>query len=303
MLGAIEAGGTKITCAVGPSPATVLDSETFSTTEPAANFEQVRTFFDRMRAEHGRVAAIGVAAFGPVDVDPGSPTYGTVLRTPKPGWAGADWTEFLRRFNCPVAVDTDVNGAALGEWKHGAGIGCRTLAYVTVGTGIGAGVLQNGRSLCGAGHYEMGHIYPPHDYEADPFPGRCPFHKDCLEGLANGPSIIDRWGRPLSELPAGHPAYALQASYLAHLATTIILTHMPDRLIFGGGVMKAPGLIARVREATRPLLAGYVSTGPATSDLADYILPPALGDLAGITGALAMAESLIGEDSCRGAPN
>lgn len=299
MLGAIEAGGTRITCAIGPAPGQVRTSQSFPTSDPGTNFQQVRAFFDQARSDHGRVSAIGIAAFGPIDIDPGSPSYGTVLRTPKPGWAGANWIDALHRFGCPVAVDTDVNGAALGEWIGGAGRDCRTLAYVTVGTGIGAGVLQNGRSLSGAGHYEMGHIYPPHDYESDPFPGRCPFHKDCLEGLANGPSITDRWGVTLSELPSGHQAYALQAGYLAHLAATLVLTHMPDRIIFGGGVMKAPGLIERLRSATRPLLAGYISTGPATGNLDAFIVPPALGDAAGITGALAMAEALVGDRRTR----
>jgi fructokinase len=192
-----------------------------------------------------------------------------------------------------------VNGAALGEWRRGAGKDLGTLAYVTVGTGIGAGILKNGRSLSGTAHFEMGHIYPPHDYETDPFPGRCPFHKDCLEGLASGPAIIDRWGITLSEMPAGHPAFALQAEYLAHLAVTIILTHMPERIIFGGSVMKAPGLMERLRAATRILLAGYLSGSPAGGDLVDYLVPPALGDHAGVTGALAMAEIRAGSQHVR----
>ena len=303
MLGAIEAGGTKITCAIGRAPGQVLACETIPTTDPETSFQQVRGFFDKARNTHGKVGAIGVAAFGPVDIDPGSPSYGTVLRTPKPGWAGADWIDALGRFGCPVAVDTDVNGSALGEWKQGAGQGCRTLAYVTVGTGIGAGVLHDGRSLFGCGHYEMGHIYPPHDYEADPFPGCCPFHKDCLEGLASGPAMIQRWGRPLGELGGGHQAHALQAGYLAHLAATIVLTHMPERIIFGGGVMKAPGLIERVRAATRPLLAGYLSAGPGNGDLDDYIVAPGLGDSSGITGAMVMAEALVGDPRTRGQRN
>lgn len=293
MLGGVEAGGTKIICAVGSSPDQILASEAIPTTDPAISFQKVCAFFDKAKAEHGRLDAIGVAAFGPVDIDPGSPAYGTVLRTPKPGWAGANWVDGLHRLPCPVTVDTDVNGAALGEWRLGAGRGHNTLAYVTVGTGIGAGVLRNGRSLSGIGHFEMGHIYPPHDYESDPFPGRCPFHRDCLEGLASGPAIMDRWGLTLSEMPAGHPAFALQAGYLAHLAATIILTHMPDRIIFGGSVMKAPGLMERLRAATRILLAEYLSGGPAGGDLEDYLVPPALGERAGVTGALALAEARI----------
>ncbi|MEZ6001291.1 ROK family protein [Hyphomonas sp.] len=294
MLGGIEAGGTKIVCAVGSSPDQILASQVIPTADPAASFQQVCAFFDTAQATHGRIDSIGVAAFGPVDIDPGSPTYGTVQRTVKPGWAGASWVDGLSRLGCPFIVDTDVNGAALGEWRLGAGKGYATLAYVTVGTGIGAGVLKNGRSMSGSGHYEMGHIYPPHDYESDPFPGRCPLHRDCLEGLASGPAITDRWGVTLSEVPAGHPAFALQAGYLAHLATTITLTHMPDRIIFGGGVMKAPGLMERLRAATRILLADYLSDGPASGDLAGYLVPPALGDEAGVTGALAMAEARAG---------
>lgn len=291
MLGGIEAGGTKIVCAVGSSPDQILASQVIPTAEPAISFQQVCAFFDKAQAVHGKIDAIGVAAFGPIDIDPGSPAYGTVQRTPKPGWAGANWVDGLGRLPCPVIVDTDVNGAALGEWRLGAGRGHDTLAYVTVGTGIGAGVLKNGRSLSGAGHFEMGHIYPPHDYESDPFPGRCPFHKDCLEGLASGPAITDRWGIDLSQMPVGHPAFALQAGYLAHLAATIILTHMPDRIIFGGSVMKAPGLMERLRAATRILLADYLYGGPAGGDLVTYLVPPALGDQSGVTGALAMAEA------------
>ncbi|WP_321490230.1 ROK family protein [uncultured Hyphomonas sp.] len=295
MLGGIEAGGTKIVCAVGSSPDHILASHVVSTADPATSFQQVRAFFDKAQGAHGRLGAIGVAGFGPVDIDPGSPTYGTVQRTPKPGWKGANWVDGLSRLGCPVMVDTDVNGAALGEWRHGAGKGHATLAYVTVGTGIGAGILKDGRSLSGIGHYEMGHIYPPHDYESDPFPGRCPFHKDCLEGLASGPAIMDRWGVTLSEMPPGHPAFALQAGYLAHLAATIILTHMPDRIIFGGSVMKAPGLMERLRAATRILLADYLPCGPAGGDLMHYLVPPALGDQSGVTGALAMAEARTGQ--------
>ena len=291
MLGGIEAGGTKIICAVGSSHDQILASETLPTADPVASFQQVCAFFDQAQASHGRIAAIGLAAFGPIDTDPGSPSYGTLKRTPKPGWAGANLIDGLNRLPCPVAIDTDVNGAALGEWQLGAGKGLRTLAYVTVGTGIGVGILKNGRSLSGMAHFEMGHIYPPHDYESDPFPGRCPFHNDCLEGLASGPAISDRWGLTLSELPSGHPAFELEAGYLAHLAATIVLTHMPDRIIFGGSVMKAPGLLERVRTATRALLADYLVCNPAGGDLSTYLVPPALGDLSGITGALHMAES------------
>ncbi|MEZ5998705.1 MAG: ROK family protein [Hyphomonas sp.] len=289
MLGAVEAGGTKIICATATAPGQIVSRTSLPTESPEVTFRRIREFF----AAAAPLRAIGIGAFGPLDVAPASPGYGTVLPTPKPGWTGADWRAAFAGAGCPVAVDTDVNAAALGEYAHGAGRGCKTLAYVTVGTGIGAGILHAGQPLAGTGHYEMGHIYPPQDADVGDFPGTCSFHGRCLEGLASGTAIRARWGWPLSDLPAAHPAHGIVATYLAHLAVAITLTHMPDRILFGGGVMKAPGLMDRVRTATSNLLAGYVSHGPASGDLADYIQPPALGDDAGITGALILAERAL----------
>ncbi|MCA8901558.1 MAG: ROK family protein [Hyphomonas sp.] len=287
MLGAIEAGGTKIVCAAGPVPGQIHARETFRTAAPTETFQQIQAFFGPY-AESGQLEALGLAAFGPVGIAPGAPGYGQVQKTPKPGWTGVDWLDGLAPLACPVALDTDVNAAALGEQALGAGQGCQTLAYVTVGTGIGAGVIHQGRAPSGTGHYEMGHIYPPRSL-GDVFEGLCPYHGDCLEGLASGPAIAARWGTDLSSLLADHPAHALEAAYLAQLAVTITLTHMPERIVFGGGVMKTPGLIDRVRAETRRLLGGYVSQGPASGDLGGYIVPPGLGEDSGITGALILA--------------
>ncbi|HPE48357.1 MAG TPA: ROK family protein [Hyphomonas sp.] len=294
MFGAIEAGGTKIVCATATAPDRIEARITLPTGSPEQVFRQIGEFFAWEGLGSRPLRAIGVGAFGPVDVNPASPAYGKVLSTPKPGWTGADWRAALARFNCPVAIDTDVNAAAFGEWQFGAGQACSPLAYVTVGTGIGVGILHDGRSRSGTHHYEMGHIYPPRDSRDDGFTGVCPFHADCLEGLASGPAIEARWGRALNELPQDHPAHALEARYLAYLAVTVTLSHMPERILFGGGVMKTPGLIARIREQACTLLAGYISEGPASGDLSDYIQFPALGDDAGITGALILAERAAG---------
>ena len=187
-------------------------------------------------------------------------------------------------------VDTDVNGAALGEWLNGAGQGCGTLAYTTVGTGIGTGVLQGGVPRAGISHLEAGHLRPPRDPARDPFPGRCPYHGDCLEGLACGPAIIDRWGGSLDQIAEREPdAVPLIASYLADFAVSLVLLHMPDRLIFGGGVMKAPGLLDSLRAQTEARLGGYVRHSRLDPGLVQYIAAPGLGDDAGITGAIELA--------------
>lgn len=289
LLGAIEAGGTKFVCAVGPSPDTISAQQTIPTTGPQETFDQLLAFF----AQNRPLNAMGVATFGPLDVNPDSPGYGAILRTPKPGWTGASFPKALHGLNAPIQVETDVNGAALAEQQMGAGQNCRTLAYVTVGTGIGVGIVRDGKPLSGMGHYEMGHMYPPHDRKRDPFPGHCPFHGDCFEGLAAGPAIKDRHGASLSELPTDHAALDLEAEYLAHLAVNIILTHMPDRIVFGGGVMKSPGLMEKLRLRTASLLGGYVQAEALQGDMCAYIVPPALGDLAGVTGAMLLAQQAL----------
>lgn len=284
MLGAIEAGGTKIVVAVARDADAILERLVIPTTSPEECFDAIRAFF----AAHAPIEAIGVASFGPVEVHPASPAHGKILKTPKPGWAGADFRKELLPFDCPVVVDTDVNGAALAEWRAAKGQGVANLAFATIGTGIGVGVVRAGATLPGMHHFEMGHIRPARDPRADSFEGCCPFHGACLEGLASGPAIMARWGKPLSEI--GSDAVALVARYLGEMCLTIILTHMPDRIVLGGGVMKTPGLIEAVRRETRGLLNGYIGADRLSGDLSDYILRPALGDNAGVTGALLLAE-------------
>jgi fructokinase len=291
LIGAVEAGGTKFVLALARPDGTVLERERIPTEHPSITLPALRDFFAAAQARHGAITGFGIASFGPIDIDPASPGYGTFTTTPKPGWSGARFQDVLAGFPAPVVVDTDVNGAAIGEWLAGAGQGCKTLAYTTIGTGIGTGVVRDGRSLMGISHFESGHIMPPHDRALDPFAGTCPFHGDCLEGLASGPAIAARFGTSLDLL--GSEAVELVAGYVAHLAATLVLLHMPDRLIFGGGVMKAPGLIEAVRRKTEAALAGYVSHPRIDAGLASYIVPPGLGDDAGITGAIELGRQAL----------
>lgn len=293
LIGAIEAGGTKFVLALSRADGTILAETRVATRTPDECFPDIAAFFDQASAAHGAIAAFGVGSFGPIDIDPASPAYGTFTTTPKPGWAGARYHDVLGRFGAPIVVDTDVNGAALGEWESGAGQGCRTLAYTTVGTGVGSGVLRDGRSLMGFSHFESGHIPVIRDTTRDPYKGFCPYHRDCLEGLAAGPSIKDRWGQSLSELGSPADKVDLIAGYVAQLAVNLVLLHMPDRLIFGGGVMKTPGLIPAVRQQTEARLAGYIKAPQLDPGLERYIVGPGLGDEAGITGAIALGRRAL----------
>ncbi len=299
LIGAIEAGGTKFVAALAREDGAVLAQTRIPTQTPAECFPALAEFFRNAAATHGAIAAFGVASFGPIDIDPASPAYGTFTTTPKPGWAGARFHDVLGGFGAPIIVDTDVNGAALGEWALGAGHGCTTVAYTTIGTGIGSGVVRadatgQARPIMGFSHYESGHIPMPHDLSADPFPGCCPFHGDCLEGLASGPAIEARWGHSLSKLGSPADKIELIAGYIAQLAASLVLLHMPDRLIFGGGVMKAPGLIEALRRATEAKLGGYIKAPQLDPGLERYIAAPALGDEAGIAGAIALGRRALG---------
>ncbi|MEN9718743.1 MAG: hypothetical protein RIQ99_1621 [Pseudomonadota bacterium] len=294
LIGAIEAGGTKFVAALAREDGQILARTRIPTQTPDECFPALAEFFRHAVTAHGIISGFGVASFGPIDIDPASPAYGTFTTTPKPGWAGARFHDVLGQFGAPIVVDTDVNGAALGEWQAGAGQGCTTVAYTTIGTGIGTGVVRAGKPLMGFSHYETGHIPMARDAARDPFPGRCPSHGDCLEGLACGPAIEDRWGASLSELASPTDKIALIADYIAQLSTVLVLTHMPDRLIFGGGVMKAPGLIEAVRAATQRRLGGYVQARQLDPGLERYIVLPGLGDEAGITGAIELGRQALG---------
>lgn len=293
LIGAIEAGGTKFVLALARVDGTILSEARLPTRTPAETWPDVAAFFTAAQTEHGAISAFGVGSFGPIDIDPASPAYGTFTTTPKPGWSGARFHDVLGQFGAPIVVDTDVNAAALAEWAQGAGAGTTSLAYTTVGTGIGTGVVKHGQPLAGFSHYESGHIPIARDPAQDPFPGFCPYHGDCLEGLAAGPAIEQRWGQSLSQL--NDPAKTdLIASYLAQLAANLVLLHMPDRLIFGGGVSKTPGLLPALRRATEGRLAGYVQAPQLDPGLERYIVAPALGDQAGITGAVLLGKSALG---------
>lgn len=294
LIGGIEAGGTKFIAALAREDGTILERARIATATPASCLPELTAFFRAACASHGPLSAFGIASFGPIDIDPASPAYGTITTTTKAGWSGMRYHDALAEFAVPIVVDTDVNGAALGEWQQGAGQGCTTLAYTTVGTGIGSGLIREGRSLRGFSHFETGHIAVARDPGADPFAGRCPYHGACLEGLASGPAILDRWGSDLSAPATPADRTDLIAGYLAQLAVNLVLLHMPDRLIFGGGVMKSPGLIAALRRKTEDWLAGYVCAAQLDPGLERYIVAPALGDDAGITGAFALARQALG---------
>jgi len=281
-VGGVETGGTRVRCAVGTGPDDVRAETTVPTTTPAETLRRVLEFF---RA-HTEITAVGAACFGPIDLDRTSPTFGRITTTPKPGWRGADVVGALRALSVPVAFDTDVNGAALAEYRWGAGRGVDPFVYVTVGTGIGGGAIVGARPVHGLVHPEMGHVPITRD-SADTFAGACPYHRDCLEGLASAVALSQRWGALPETLPAEHEAWRLQARYLALGVAAIAAVLSPPRIVLGGGVMRAAGLLARVRAETLKTLGGYV--------LAPDLVPPALGERAGVLGALALAQATLAE--------
>jgi fructokinase len=289
LYGGIEAGGTKFVCGAGTGPDDLI-VEAFPTGAPEATVECVAGFF---RGLASMPKAIGIGSFGPVDLDRESPTYGFITSTPKAGWRQFDLAGAVRRgLGLPVAFDTDVNAAAAGEARWGAARGLTDFLYVTVGTGIGGGAVVNGQVVHGLAHPEMGHIRIPHDLAADPFPGACPYHGDCLEGVASGPAMQARWGMAAEKLPEGHPAWDLEARYLALGLANWVCTLSPRRVVLGGGVMRQAGLFPKVRSELGLLLNGYVQARAITKEMDSYVVPPELGGRAGVLGALAMAEQL-----------
>ncbi|MDZ4159914.1 MAG: ROK family protein [Anaerolineaceae bacterium] len=295
--GAIEAGGTKFICLVGTSPDDLRVEGRFPTTTPSKTLAQVRHFFHAYCSESGEtLSAIGIACFGPLDLNPKSAHYGFITSTPKPGWSGCDVAgEIQRAFDIPVAFDTEVNGAAIGEMTWGATQGLTHFIYLTIGTGIGGGAVIDGKPIHGQIHPEMGHVRIPHDWNVDPFAGVCPYHGDCFEGLANGPALSKRWGQPAETLSSDHPAWHLEAEYISLALQNYILTLSPQRIILGGGVMGQKQLFPLIRERTLRHLNGYVQSPVLLQQIDSYIVPPALGSRAGVLGALAMARKIGGE--------
>ena len=280
--GLIEAGGTKFVLGVADAERTIFARERLPTTTPAETMGAAVEWFAAQGADY---AAFGIASFGPLDLDPASPWFGCVRPTPKPHWSGANLiAPFQERFGVPVAIDTDVNGAALSEALWGAGAGVGSVLYLTIGTGIGGGFCSDGHLLRGLSHPEMGHIRMPRHPEDRDFAGTCPFHGDCLEGLACGPAVIARWGCSLSELPADHPGRRIIAWYIGRALATFQTVMEPARIVLGGGVTATGGLLDLIRGEALSANGGYT-----VGKIDALIVPPGLGDNAGLLGALALA--------------
>ncbi|MBN1304497.1 MAG: ROK family protein [Anaerolineales bacterium] len=294
LYGGIEGGGTKFMCAVGSGPEDIRAEGRFPTTTPEETMQQVVAFFKQAEQVHGRLDSIGFASFGPLDPRPGSVTFGHILSTPKPGWSNADVLGMVAAdFDIPVAFDTDVNGAALGEWRWGAARGLDTFIYLTIGTGIGGGVMANGELVHGLLHPEMGHVLLPRNPEVDPYEGFCLFHKNCFEGLAAGPAIENRWGQRAETLPPDHPAWELEAHYIALALSGYICVLSPQRIILGGGVSSQQQLLPMVHQKVLEILNGYIQSPLILNHIDEYIVPVALEGKAGILGAFVMAEQAL----------
>jgi fructokinase len=278
----IEAGGTKFICGVGTGPSDLRTAQ-IPTGEPGETIAAVIDFFRKSGGED--LIAVGIGSFGPICTDPRSPSWGHITSTPKVTWRNTDLAGPIRAaLGVPVGFDTDVNAAALGEARWGAAQGVNDFLYLTVGTGIGGGAIASGRVVHGMSHPEMGHIRIPHDLKTDPFPGCCPYHGDCLEGLASGPAIQARWGKPAAQLPPDHPAWELEARYLALAVANFAFTLSSDRVILGGGVMRQAQLFPQIRSELAQLINEYMAL--------PEIVPPSLGDRAGVCGALVLAEQV-----------
>ena len=287
LLGAVEAGGTKFRCAVVAADMAIVETVSVPTTDPDTTLAAVAGFFDRVQP----VAALGIASFGPVDLDPDSPGYGSVTDTPKPGWSGAPILGRLSEaLGVPAGIQTDVEAAAVAEQALGAEPRPRRLAYVTVGTGIGAAVAVDGTPWRGRQHSELGHV-PVRRATGDDYPGHCPFHRDCLEGMACGPAMAERWGVDPSDAGGREDVWLLEAAYLAQLVRVLAYSFAPDRIVFGGGVGSRPGLAGMIRAASRTDLGGYADYSIDDDTL---ITAPALGDDSGLLGAALIARSMLG---------
>jgi fructokinase len=297
LTGGIEAGGTKFVCGIGTGPDDLRATKRFETLTPRETIPACVAWFRQQQKQHGDIAALGIASFGPVDLHDDSPTYGCITTTPKKGWENTSLVGPIRdELGVPVAFDTDVNGAALAEGRWGAAKGLDTFVYLTIGTGIGGGAMVGGEMLHGMLHPEMGHILIPHDRERDPYKGHCrKFHYDCFEGLACGPAIQERWGTAGEDLPTDHPAWALEAHYVALALVNIMGILSPQRIILGGGVMQQKYLFSLIRAEVPRLIKGYLSTSELKTGIEEYIVAPGLGDKAGVLGALA-----LGQDALRG---
>lgn len=292
LYGGIEAGGTKFICAVGTGPEDIQAEIRFDTTEPDETLSRAVDFFRQfMIKTRQRLDGIGIGSFGPLELNPGSADFGKITSTPKPGWAYTDMRYRIERETAaPVILDTDVNAAALGEGCWGAAVDLRDYLYLTIGTGIGGGLIVGGKPHHGLMHPEMGHMHVPHNLEEDPFPGVCPYHGDCFEGLASGPAIQARTGQTGEILPAYHPAWEIEASYIASALANLVCIVSPQRILLGGGVMQQGHLFPMIRLKVQQILNGYVQQPTILENIDEFIVPPKLGQRAGVLGAIALAK-------------
>ncbi len=289
LIGGIEAGGTKMVCAVGDENGVIKDRTSFPTRQPEETFADMIAYY-----RNWDIQALGIGCFGPLDLNRQSRTYGYITKTPKPGWGNCDIVgAFKDALGVPVGFDTDVNGAVLGEVTWGAAKGLDSAIYITIGTGVGVGVYVNGGLLHGLVHPEGGHIllirHPKDTYE-----GKCPFHKNCVEGLAAGPSIEARWGKRAAELADRDEVWEMEAYYIAQAITDYIFSYSPQKIILWGGVMHQEKLFGMVRKEVLNLLNGYVAHEMITEHIDQYIVPPALGEDPGIMGAIKLGLDALG---------
>lgn len=285
VIAAIEAGGTKFICGLGKENGEVIERISIPTTTPDETMRKVIEYFSDKEFD-----VMGVGSFGPIDPVKGSETYGYITKTPKPYWSDFNMIgELKKHFDVPMEFDTDVNGAALAEAWWGAGEGLKNVMYITVGTGIGAGAVVNGRMVQGLTHPEMGHIFIKR-HKDDKFEGRCPFHKDCLEGMAAGPAIEDRWGKKGFELAEVDEVWDMESYYLAQALVNYILILSPQKIIMGGGVMKQKQLFPKIRKYVQETLNEYVQKKEILEDIENYIVYPGLGDEAGFVGSIALGK-------------
>ena len=286
----IEAGGTKFICSYGVSPDQLQDRVRIETRGPRETMNDVLDYVHKVSLDN-EIDAIGLACFGPLELNLKSPAYGSITHTPKLAWKHYNIVDCIKQqFDVPVGFDTDVNAAALAEQQWGAGKGLQNVIYMTIGTGIGLGAIVEGRLLHGAMHSEAGHMSVFQDVEKDPFPGVCPYHRNCLEGLASGPAIKARWKVASAlDLPIEHPAWDLEANYLARAMKNVTLCFSPERIILGGGVMRQSGLLSKVQQKTKSNLNGYIQNA-SIEVLKTYIVSPHFGDDAGAVGGFALAQ-------------
>ena len=281
IIGAIEAGGTKMVCGIGNENGELIERVTFPTTDPKTTFEEMISFF-----KEKNIDALGIGSFGPIDLNPNSPTYGYITSTPKPGWANTDFVgTFKKALNVPVGFDTDVNGAVLGEVTYGAAKDAECAIYITIGTGVGVGVYYGGKLMHGLVHPEAGHILLMR-HPSDTYKGKCPYHSNCMEGLAAGPAIEGRYGVAGANLADRSDVWELESYYIAQAITNYILCYSPEKVILWGGVMHQESMFTLIRNKVKEMMGGYVKSPIFEGDLSDYIISPGLNEDPGIKGAI-----------------